>query len=161
MLSVRTLSLALLATAALGVSACGGDDSGGGGDDESQIRAVVSDYAAAIADQDGDKACGFLTDQARESVEAAGRSLQADGCADVMEKVLEQTSEADRDDLKDIEVVSVEIDGDRATVRVKAGGDEGDPSTLVKEDGDWKIAVDQDSGGANSATVESSTATTP
>jgi hypothetical protein len=160
MLHVRTLSLALLTAAAVGVAGCGGDDSGG--DDEAQIKDVVTSYAAAIADKDGDKACGFLTDSAREQVEKAGEALKADGCADVMEKVTEEASDDDRDQLKDIEVTSVKIDGDRAVVQVKAAGETGDPSTLVKEDGDWKIAADQDP--ATAATVErpeAATVTTP
>jgi hypothetical protein len=156
MLHLRTLSLALLATAALGVVGCGGDDSGGGGDDESQIRDVVRNYAAAIADKDGDTACGFLTESARKQVEAAGAALDADGCGEVMEKVTAQASDADRQQLKDAEVVSVKVDGDRATVQVKAGDETGDPSTLIKEDGEWRIDVDQ---GAGTSTAES--ATTP
>jgi hypothetical protein len=157
MLHARTLSLALLATAAMGVAGCGGDDSGGG-DDESQIRDTVTSYAAAIADKDGDKACGFLTSSAREQVEAAGEALKADGCGDVLEKVTEEASDDERNELKDIEVTSVKVDGDRATVQVKAGGDSGDPSTLVKEDGEWRIAPAQDAG---TTTAESATLTSP
>ena len=164
MLHLRTLSLALLATAALGVSACGGDDSGGSGDDEAQVRSVVTDYAAAVGDRDGDKACGFLTESARKQVEAAAEALDANGCAEVLEKVTENVSDDERDKLNDIEVSSVEIDGDRAVVKVKVDGEDGAPSTLVKEDGDWRIAAD-DTGGtataATAATVERPTMTTP
>jgi hypothetical protein len=160
MLHARTLSLALLATAAMGVAGCGGDDSGGG-DDESQIRDTVTSYAAAIADKDGDKACGFLTESARKQVESAGEAIDADGCAEVMEKVTEEASDDDRDQLKDIEVTSVKIDGDRATVQVKAAGETGDPSTVVKEDGEWKIAADQDAGTATAETATAATVTSP
>jgi hypothetical protein len=52
----------------------------------------------------------------------------------------------------------VKVDGDRATVQVKAGGDSGDPSTLVKEDGEWRIAPAQDAG---TTTAESATVTSP
>jgi hypothetical protein len=158
MLHARTLSLALLTTAAIGVAGCGGDDSGGGGDDESQIRDTVTNYAAAIADKDGDKACGFLTKSAREQVEAAGKAMDAGDCGEVLEQATEQASDEDRDQLKDVEVVSVKVDGDRATVQVKAGDDTGDPSTLLEEDGEWKIAVDQDT---DTETAESATVTSP
>jgi hypothetical protein len=155
---LRTLSIAVLATASMGVAACGGDDSGGGGDDQSQIRDVVTNYAAAIADKDGDTACGFLTESARKQVEAAGEALDADGCGEVMEKVTAEASDEDRQDLKDAEVVSVKVDGDRATVQVKAGEDTGDPSTLIKEDGEWRIDVDQ---GGGTSTAQSATVTSP
>jgi hypothetical protein len=156
MLHARTFSIALLAALAMGVAACGGDDSGGGGDDESQIRDVVSNYAVAIADKDGDTACGFLTASARKQVESAGEAIDANGCGEVMEKVTEEASDDERDQLKDLEVTSVKIDGDRATVQVKAGGETGDPSTLVKEDGEWKIAADE----GGTATAESPSAAT-
>jgi hypothetical protein len=157
MLHARTLSIALLAIAAMGVAGCGGDDSGGGGDDESQIRDVVSNYAVAIADKDGDTACGFLTESARKAVESAGEALDANGCAEVMEKATAEASDDERDQLKDIEVTSVKIDGDRATVQVKAAGETGDPSTLVKEDGEWRIAANE----GGTATAESPTVSTP
>jgi hypothetical protein len=160
MLHRRTLSIALLSAAALAVGGCGGDDSGGGGgggDDESQIRNVITSYAAAVADRDGDKACGYLTDTARQQIEAVADSLDADGCAGVMEKLTEQASSDDRDQLKDIKVTSVKIDGDRATVQVEAAGEKGDPSTVVKQDGDWKIDADM---GGGTATAEKPTAAT-
>lgn len=44
------------------------------------------------------------------------------------------------------EVVETKIDGDSATVKIKTTTkdgkvDEGDPVTLIKEDGDWKVNV--------------------
>ena len=78
MLHARTLSIAVLSAAALVAGGCGGDSGGGGGgggDDESQIRDVITSYASAVADRDGDKACGYLTDAAREQVEKAAKAL--------------------------------------------------------------------------------------
>jgi ketosteroid isomerase-like protein len=159
MLHPRTLSLALLATAALGVAGCGGDDSGGG-DDEAQVREVVSDYAAAIADSDGDKACGYLTNDARTQVEAAGKALDVDGgCAEVMEKATAQASDDERKQLENIEITSVEINGDRAVVQVTADGEKGDPSTMVKEDGEWRIAADREPGTATAERPSAATVT--
>jgi hypothetical protein len=164
MLHARTLSLAILATAALGVVGCGGDS---GGDDESQVKDVVTSYANAIADRDGDKACGYMTEAAQKQVEAAGKALGADGCGEVIEKVTEDASDKEKDQLKDIEVTSVKIDGDRAVVQVKAAGETGDPSNLVKEDGDWKIDADNASSERPTATAatidrpEAATVTSP
>jgi hypothetical protein len=84
--------------------------------------------------------------------------MDAGDCGEVLEQATEQASDEDRDQLKDVEVVSVKVDGDRATVQVKAGDDTGDPSTLLKEDGEWKIAVDQDT---DTETAGSATATSP
>lgn len=162
MLHPRTLSLALLATAALGVAGCGGDDSGGGGDDEAQVRDLVTNYAAAIADSDGDKACGYLTNDARAQVEAAGKALDVDGdCGAVMDKATEEASDEDRKELEDIEVTSVEVNGDRAVVQVTSGGETGDPSTVVKEDGEWRIAANEDPGTATAERPKAATVTTP
>ncbi len=162
MLHARTLSIALLSTAALAVAGCGDDDSGGGGGgggDESQIRDVVSSYATAIADRDGDTACGYLTDAAREQLETLAKTLDVDGCPAVMEKVTEGVSGDDRDKLGNIDVTSVKVDGDHATVQIEAAGEKGDPSTLVKQDGDWRIDVNV--GDAGTATASAATVTAP
>lgn len=47
------------------------------------------------------------------------------------------------------EVVETKIDGDNATVKIKATKDGesedcGEPITLVKEDGDWKVSIKKD-----------------
>ena len=110
-----------------------------------------------MADRDGDKACGYLTDTARKQIEAIADSLDADGCPGVMEKLTEQASADDRNQLKDIKVTSVKIDGDRATVQVEAAGEKGDPSTVVKQGGDWKIDAQM---GGGTATAEKPTAAT-
>jgi hypothetical protein len=160
MLHARTLSIAVLSAAALAAGGCGGDSGGGGGgggDDESQIRDVITSYASAVADRDGDKACGYLTDTARKQIEAIADSIDAEGCAGVMEKLTEQASKDDRDQLKDLKVTSVKVEGDRATVQVEAAGEKGDPSTVVKQDGDWKIDAQM---GGGTATAEKPTAAT-
>lgn len=164
MLHARTLSLALLAAAAMGVAGCGGDDSGSGGDDEAQVKEVVTSYAAAVADRDGDKACDSMTDAARKQVEQAGQVIGAEGCGAIIEKATEDATDKERDQLKDLVVTSVKIDGDHAVVQVKAAGETGDPSNLVKQDGEWKIDVnDASTGTATAATVERPTVsvTTP
>jgi hypothetical protein len=172
----RTLSVAVLSIAALAVGGCGGDDSGGGGggggggsDDEAQIRDIVSNYATAIADRDGDKACSYLTDAARQQLESLAKTLDVDDCPAVMEKVTEDVSSDDRDKLADITITSVKVNGDRAVVQVEADGVKGDPSTLIKQGDDWKIDVNMNGSGtatANSATVTAerpsvATVTTP
>ena len=156
MLHARRLSVALLSIAALAAAGCGGDDSGGGGDDESQVREVVTSYTAAIADGDGDKACGYLSENARAEVDKAAQTLKADGCAGVLEKAAEGATDAEVEKVKNIEVTSVKITGDRATAQTKVEGESGTPAILIKEDGDWKIAPDE----SKTATAETPTAAT-
>src|SRR3954469_7841526 len=125
MLHARTLSVAVLSIAALALGGCGGDDSGGGGgggggDDESQIRDVVSSYASAIADRDGDTACGYLTAAARQQLVALAKTLKVDDCPAVMRKITEDVSKDDRDKLADLTITSVKVNGDRAVVQVEA-----------------------------------------
>ena len=159
MLHARTLSIAALAVVALAAPGCGGDDSGAGGDDESQVRDTVTNYASAVADRDGDKACGYLTDAAREQVEKAAKALKADGCAGVMEKVTEGVSSGDRDKLGSLEVTSVKVDGDHATAQTKVEGEDTDPATLLKEGDEWHIDIDP--AGSGAATAEAATVTSP
>lgn len=165
MLHARKLCLAVLSIAALAAAGCGGDDSGGGGggggggDDESQIRDVVTSYAKAVADRDGDQACGYLTDAARKQLEAVGPAIGANGCPDIMVKVTESASDKEREQLGDLKVTSVEVDGDHATVEVEAAGRKGDPSTLIKQDGTWKI--EPTSGGGTATAATAATVTTP
>ncbi len=163
MLHARKLSLAVLALAALAASGCGSDDSGGGGgggDGEAQIRDVVTGYASAVADGDGDKACGYLSQAARDRIEQAADTVDASGCPGVIEKVTDTASADDRDKLGALEVTSVTVSGDTATAQTHVEGDKTDPAKLVKEDGAWKIDID--TGGASAtATVSTPQATGP
>jgi ketosteroid isomerase-like protein len=164
MLHARKLMLAVLALSAIAVGGCGGDDSGGGGggggDDESQVRDVVTSYAGAVADGDGDKACGYLSDSALAQIEKAAEGLKVDGCAGVLEKATEGASDDDIDKVKNMEVTSVKITGDRATAETEVEGEDNSPAMLVKEDGEWKIAPDE-SPTATAERPSAATVTTP
>jgi hypothetical protein len=158
MLHARKLMLAVLALSAVAAGGCGGDDSGGGGggDDEAQVRDVVTSYASAVADGDGDEACGYLSDGALKAIEKAAEAVDADGCAGVLEKATEDASAEDVEQVKSIKVTSVQITGDRATAQTAVAGEDSSPAMLVKEDGDWKIAPDE----TDTATAERPTAAT-
>lgn len=164
----RPLSLLFVTSAAVALSACGGDDGGGsttggassGGEDREQITSLVTDYTNAFADGDFDKACDYLTDEARKEIERAAEQVDANGCADALDKVTEGLDDKTKDSLRGIRVTSIEIDGDRAVVKTKVTGtgEQTDPATVVREDGEWRIAPTSQQ---QVATATAPTVTTP
>jgi hypothetical protein len=161
---VRPFFVLMATCAAVALAACGGDDgdsatatSSSGGDDREAVTAVITGYTDAFADGDFEKACDLLTDDSREQIEEAAKELDAEGCPDALEKATGSLDDKARESLRGITVTSVQIDGDRATVRTKLGGtgEEADPALVVKEDGEWRLAP------ADGAQDSTGTVTTP
>ena len=130
----RTLP-AVVAAAALALSACGGGDSPS---DEQKIRTAVREYFSAFSEGDGAKACAYLTTETRARIVEAAKT---DDCADAMKAA------AERPDVKpyverfrDVEVLDVKIAGAEASAKVRAIGQE-TTVPLEKEEDDWKLTV--------------------
>lgn len=157
----RSAVLAVAATAALGLAACGGDD----GDDEATVApdaapattaaaapaadteegkaaAVVSAYLAAFSKGDGQAVCKLYTPTQRRSVAKA-----IDGsCADGIRAAFQQGGAEDgfSKSLGKVRVGDTTIDGSSATVKLAAlqGGQSADGLTvrLQKSGGRWLIS---------------------
>jgi hypothetical protein len=65
---VRHFLVVIACIAAVGAIGCGG---GSGPSDEDQIRTVVNGFTTAVATSNGQRACSYLTDLARKSIEVA------------------------------------------------------------------------------------------
>jgi hypothetical protein len=147
MRSLATLSV----TALVALAGCGGDDSSdssgssgsattattrGYSDDATQISQVFDDYFATLATGDGEKACGFFSDDAVKKIEsaAAGKS-----CGEAVDAGLKITG---TDAYKTAAAEEPQVSGDTATVtyqiEVKGQKVETDQK-LVKQDGEWKL----------------------
>lgn len=144
------VGLAVLACcAALG---CGGDDDdngGGGGNgnggsgaasasEETEVRAALTAYAEAIADNDPEAACSHMTrsaaDDAKDEVPGSG------SCEDSHKTILGVIGEKRGDLAKQLAGVDfkVEISGDTAelTAPSRPGSD---ALKMRKEGGEWKL----------------------
>jgi len=126
--SRRIATACVGAIALLGVAACGG------GGDEGDAEDTVKEFAGALADKDGKKACDQLAQDAKDQFEQAGQK-----CEDLLQLAFASISEEERNELRDIDP-DVSVDGDNATAKVPNIGEEGEAEIkLKKEDGDWKI----------------------
>lgn len=135
----RTACAILLATAALGVAACGGDDDDKP-DETAEIRNAVTQVYQGRRERDYAQSCAFLTEQSkRDLVQIAGANggKGTTTCAQAL-GVLEKLAKTNPDDLPTPSAISdarvTVVSGVRATVRI-AGIDT--PTTLVKERGKW------------------------
>jgi hypothetical protein len=114
MFKPRGLAL-LLVVPALALGACGGGDS-----DEDDIKGIindVSDEPASICDH----ATKTVLQQVGGSVEACRKAA------------------AGQKSNSDVKVNSVDVNGDKATAKIKSSGGERTIG-LVKEDGEWKVS---------------------
>jgi ketosteroid isomerase-like protein len=139
-----------LAAAVLAVAGCGGDDDGGNGGggngggpsasaDEAAVRQALEDFFQALADKEAEKACSFLSADAKEK--AAATVPGTDTCEEGTERILDLVDSRQRESLpeqlEDTKVV-VEVDGDEAEVLFPERPD-AQPVPAVREGGVWKI----------------------
>jgi len=141
--------LASLLLVAFAAGCGGGDDDGNDTSaDEAAVRAVLDDHVAAAQGNDATAYCATLTEEVRYQI-AMASAMQIAGkngknsdkvdtseitCEKVMGKMLEAgLAEA----TKPIEVTTVEVNGDEASVGTKSGV----MFTLAKDrDGSWKVS---------------------
>lgn len=111
----RAVLITLLAVPMLALGACGGDD---GNSDKDTLTKIIKDGNSKPA-----TVCDHLTDALLEQIGGA------EGCK-------QAAAQQKPDDSTDI--TSLEIDGDKATAKVK--DDDGDNTIqFVKQDGEWKV----------------------
>lgn len=126
------IALSILLVAA--ITACGGSD----GSDEDGVRAAISGYFDGLVAGNGEEACEHVSTEGRiELAELAAISgIDAVGCATIVEEIGGGIGADDADRLANIEVVRVEIDGNRAKARIKGATVE---PVLIRSDGVWLI----------------------
>jgi hypothetical protein len=163
--SARLLGIALAALLAAGC--------GGGGEDEEAVRATFDGYRQALLDGDGERAAGLVTagtveyfeETRRLALEAPEAELRDRSLVDQLQvltmrqqvpaRVLRSTDGQElfaysvqeglvaTEELRDLGIGEVTVDGDRATAEALSGGEK--VALLrwqfAREDGRWKIDV--------------------
>jgi hypothetical protein len=108
------IRFSLLALPLVFLAACGGAS------DSDQIRDIVEQGSS-----DPKSVCSNLTDQGLKDL----------GGKDACEKLAGSQDNTD----PDVEINSIEVDGDKATAKV-TGKDGAQTIRFVKEDGDWRVS---------------------
>jgi hypothetical protein len=121
---------AIVGTAVVAVAATGC----GGSSDEDAARDAVKEYAEAIADRDGRRACESLARAARAQFE---RSKV--GCEAAYRAFGRALDRRQREMLEEIDP-DMNVDGNEASTRVDEPPLEGE-LRLRKEGGDWKVVT--------------------
>ena len=132
----RLAYVVALSAAALAIG-CGddGDDVNNNAENydgtEAEVASVVDDFASAGRDGDGTKVCEeiFAPDLADNVEKEAGQS-----CASEVEGNLAK-------DEYELEIDSLEIDGDEATVGVTDQEDDSEVFRIERVDADWRITA--------------------
>ena len=117
---------------------------GGGGAPKSDAEAVgqvVKDAAQAVADRDGDKACGYLTPDAQRQAQlqvGAGALGNVD-CPTLIERATAFLTPLDRKRIESLEPANVQVNGSSASATAAAEGTS-IQLNLQKTGDDWKIS---------------------
>jgi hypothetical protein len=130
------LTVAALALVATGAG-CGGDDA------SSTPAGAVRAYNDAVADGNGDKACGQLADSAQKELQRSTQGSARGSCKQVIDLLGAFYDDATKERLRDAKVAAAE-QGDSARARFRSpvafGGPDRDQTYELKREGDsWKI----------------------
>lgn len=125
------------------LAGCGG---GGPKSDPDAILDLLKSAAGAVADRDGDKACGYLTPEAQQQVlQLAGGAFDAQDCPSVVKLVAGTLAPLDRRQIEDAEPQNIVVTGTTATAEVVVpSADNQGPTvqlTLQKIGSDWKVSA--------------------
>ena len=148
---MRRLGVGLAAIACCAALGCGGDDddNGGGGNgnggsggspasEETEVRAGLTAYADAIADNDPAAACSHMTESAAE--EAKDEVPGSDSCEDSHKTILGVIGDKRGDLAKQLADVDFEVDISGDTAELTAPNKPGASALKMrKEGGEWKV----------------------
>ena len=135
---MRRRPLTLVAIAALiAFAGCGGDD------EASSPAGAVRAYNDAVADGDGERACGYLDPAAQEELRQSTQGEARKSCREIIELLAAFYDDATKKRLRDARVAAT-TEGDRAAARLRSPGALGGPEQeqtleLRRVDGEWKI----------------------
>jgi hypothetical protein len=110
---------------------------------------VLKDAAKAVADKDGEKACGYLTPDAQRQAVLTVGAAQAFGnvdCATLVNRATAFISPLDKKQIESLEPTNVQVNGAAASARMagQAGAATGQGTSvdlnLQKVGEDWKIS---------------------
>jgi hypothetical protein len=127
----------LVTAAAMAATGCGG-----GGADSSPAGAVRA-YNDAVADGDGERACGHLDAAAQEELRQSTQGQARQSCEQAIEVLSDFYDDATKERLRDARVTA-SAEGDRAAARLSSPAGFGGPDReqtleLRRTDGEWKI----------------------
>jgi len=132
---------------------CGGG--GGPKSDADAVAKVLKDAAGAVADGNGDKACGYLTPDAQRQAQlqvGAGVLGNVD-CPTLVKRATAFMAPLDKQQIKDLKPQNVLVNGDSAsaTMSTNTGAPAGQginvQMNLQKVGGNWKISGFQNAQG--------------
>ena len=131
------LALAAIATLviAIGIAMCGGADT-------SSPEAAVRSYFSAIADGDGEEACGIATEEFQQEAVASvvGTPSEGESCVDAVENVPEDAREV----IEDVVVETLDTGADDAVVAVTIDNEDFPTEPLrfevVRGEDGWLVA---------------------
>src|SRR3954452_20347690 len=135
------------------LAGCGG---GGTKSDADQVAQTLKDAASAVANGDGDKACGYLTPDAQRQAElqVGGGVLGQDvDCATFVKRGTAFMSPLERQQIRNLEAQNLQVNGSSAsaTMATNSGAAPGQGISvqlnLTKIGDDWKISGFQNAAG--------------
>ena len=135
----------LVAALALALTGCGGGD-GGSQSDVDAIAGVLESAADAVADREGDRACGYLTEDAqRQAVLQFGGPNQLNtDCGTFVNRTTLFLTPLDRERIGDLEATEIAVDGTKASAALRSQTGTQQPMSarfnLEKVEDDWKIS---------------------
>ena len=129
----------LITAAALAMAGCGDDD------EASSPEGAVQAYNEAVADGDGERACGYLDQAAQEELRQATQGDARGSCPQIIDLISAFYDDATKDRLRDTEV-EADTEGDRAAARFTSpagfGGPDREQTMELRRVGDeWKIVT--------------------
>lgn len=115
---------------------------GCGESQEDQVSDALAGYLKAVATHDGAKACASLTPAGQRQLVASVSGARR--CEDAARRYARGLSRRERRLIGDPTIEAVQVEGSRATARVKGVR----TGRLVKVDGEWKVDAQPESPGA-------------
>lgn len=135
-LSVRLISVSLIAGSLALISGCGGSS------DEEKVNAAVTGYLSGLADGDGKEACSHLTGDGKRELATflvqtlGGFADLSVSCDEQVKELSGSIGEDERPLLRNAEI-NVTVSGDSATAQL-VGGD-GRDIELIKSGEEWLV----------------------